>query len=104
MTRLKDRKFVRWCRRYVSVFSILVVCGLVYILFVQENSLKRYGELTNTVDSLRLEIKNATDTMNYYHQLNERLSTDPELMERVVRENYNMVREGEDVYIFQDKK
>lgn len=95
------KSFYKWCRRYISVMSILVVGFMVYTLMFQDNSLLKYIEYSRTIDSLRTEIKNTTDTMIYYNHMNSLLSTDPELMERVVRERYNMVKEGEDVYIFE---
>lgn len=39
--------------------------------------------------------------MLYYQQLNERLAGDPDLMEQVVREQYGMKRQSEDVYLFE---
>ena len=39
------------------------------------------------------------DTLEYYNKLNHSLDTDPETMERIVRERYHMQRENEDVYI-----
>ena len=41
------------------------------------------------------------DSLEYYRDLNRRLSTDPELMEQVVREQYNMNRPNEDVFIIE---
>ncbi len=81
--------------------NILVIAFICYTLFFQDNSVFRYMEYQNTIDSLRHEIKQATDTMTYYKRMNELLTTDPELMEKVVREQYRMVREDEDVYIFE---
>ncbi len=96
------RSFFSWCRRYISLLGIFVVGFVVYTLFIQNNSVVRYMEYQNTIDSLTVEIKHATDTMEYYQMMNARLTNDPELMERVVREEYNMVRPGEDVYIFEN--
>ncbi len=94
------KEFIRWCRRYFSVLNIAVVGCFIFIVFFQENSVGKYTEYSRTIDSLNIEIKHYKDTMEYYHRLNMRLSTDPQVMERVVREQYNMNREGEDVYIF----
>lgn len=96
------KSFLNWCRRYISLFGVLVVAFVIYTLFIQNNSVLRYMEYQHTIDSLTVEIKQATDTMEYYRMMNGRLSNDPELMERVVREEYNMVRSGEDVYVFED--
>ncbi len=97
------RKIFNWFRRYVSIMLIIVVLFVIYTLFLQENSIFKFVEYSRTIDSLNTEIKTATDTMLYYQEMNSRLSTDPEVMERVVRENYNMVSEGEDVYLFENE-
>lgn len=95
------KNLFRWCRRYISVMSILVIAFVVYTMFIQDNSVFKYMEYSKSIDSLRVEIANYTDTMNYYHRMNSLLSTDREVMERVVREEYQMNREGEDVYVFE---
>lgn len=95
------KSFYKWCRRYISLMSILVIMFFAYTLFMQDNSLFRYMQYSRSIDSLKVEIANYTDTMNYYNDLNSRLSTDAEVMERVVREQYNMNRDGEDVYVFE---
>lgn len=97
------RKIINWIRRYVSIMFIVIILFIVYTLFLQENSIFKFVEYSNTIDSLKVEIKTATDTMRYYEEMNSRLSSDPEVMERVVRENFNMVRESEDVYLFENE-
>lgn len=95
------KNIFNWCRRYISIIGIAIVVFLVYTLFLQENSMFRYFEYNRTIDSLRTEISHNCDTLQFYHELNTRLSTDPEMMEKVVREQYNMNRKGEDVYVFE---
>lgn len=94
------KKFYNWCKRYISVLTIVVLLLVVYVLLGQENSMFRLMEYSRTIDSLNVEIANARDSLEKYDRLNSQLQTNPELMERVVREQYNMVREGEDVYVF----
>lgn len=89
-----------WIRRYFSIVGVCVIAFLAYMLFWQDNSVFRYMKYSRTVDSLKYEITLANDTLERYRNLNEELSHDPEAMERVVREQYNMVRQGEDVYVF----
>ena len=90
-----------WCRKYISVTSLLVIAAFAYILFFQENNMGRIYEYQTTIDSLQAVIARQTDTMNYYHDLNARLQArDPQLVEKAVRENFNMARPQEDVYVF----
>ena len=58
-------------------------------------------EYNDRIVSLKEEIKQNTDTMQYYRELNDRLNTDKETMERIVREQYHMQRANEDVYVFE---
>lgn len=94
------KNFFNWCKRYISALTIVVLLLVVYVLLGQENSMFRLMEYSRTIDSLNVEIANARDSLEKYDRLNSQLQTNPELMERVVREQYNMVREGEDVYVF----
>ena len=95
------KMFFNWCKRYLSLMSVLVIAFVGYTLLLQDNSLFKYMQYSNTIDSLKVEIQNYRDTMDYYTRMNSLLSTDPKVMERVVREQYKMRREGEDVYVFE---
>lgn len=96
---MKD--FFNWCRRYLSLtlFAAIVVGALA--LFFNENSLLRTVDQEQRIDELKASIKDATDTLEYYRSLNRSLETDPETMERIVRENYHMQHPDEDVYVFE---
>jgi cell division protein FtsB len=91
--------FINWCRRYVSLMFVAIVAFVLYVLFFNENSYGRLRELNGEIKRLKTEIQVNRDTMVYYHNLNRRLTTDPAEMERIVREQYHMQRQGEDVYI-----
>ena len=96
----KFRNLLGWGRRYISFTLLIVVAYLAFLLFFNENSMMRSIDLDRTIDSLRTEIRVNQDSLEYYKALNNRLSTSPEEMERVAREQYNMNRPDEDVYVF----
>ena len=96
----KIRNLLGWGRRYISFTLLIVVAYLAFLLFFNENSMMRSIDLDRTIDSLRTEIRVNQDSLEYYKALNNRLSTSPEEMERVAREQYNMYRPDEDVYVF----
>ena len=73
---------------------------LVFITFFNENNMMRYYEYDMRIAELRKEIKENEDTIDYYMDLNRRLSTDRGTLERIVREQYHMQRPNEDVYVF----
>lgn len=88
-----------WLQRYISLPTVLVLGVLVYIVFVGDTSVVRRVEYQAQIDSLRACIAQLEDSVQYYHELNSGLKSDPEAMERVVREHYNMKRQNEDVFI-----
>lgn len=96
----KIRNLLGWGRRYISFTLLIVVAYLAFLLFFNENSMMKSIDLDRTIDSLRTEIRVNQDSLEYYKALNNRLSTSPEEMERVAREQYNMNRPDEDVYVF----
>lgn len=92
--------FLSWCRTYIRLPFILGIGIMVFITFFNENNVMRYYEYDSEIERLRLEIKQNEDTIAYYKNLNNRLSTDRNTLERIVREQYYMQRPDEDVYIF----
>lgn len=94
-------KFIEWCKKYLSLTSVVVLGAIVYMLFFQENSSARIYGYERTIDSLRTEIAVQRDTMLYYKNLNHGLQTgDRAVIERAVRENFNMALPDEDIYIY----
>lgn len=93
-----------WLKKYLSTTTIVCLVAVGYIIFSGDNTVFRTIDYDRQIDSLRAELAAQTDTMLYYQDLNRRLSSDPELMERVVREQYGMKRSNEDVYIFESSK
>lgn len=97
------RSFLIWCSKYLSIPAILIIGFIVYILFIQENSVSKIYDNDRAIDSLRRAITVEHDTLDYYRALNERLDiNEPEIVERVVREHHNMSLPTEDVYILKE--
>ena len=90
---------MRWMRRYLSLPTLAVLGMLVYIVFFGDSSVTQRVIYQRQIDSLRTEVARVEDSVAMYHNLNARLAADPEAMERVVREQYNMQRPQEEVFI-----
>ena len=88
-------------QRYMSLPTVAVLAILVYIVFFGESSVTQRIEYQRQIDSLSAEVAVVQDSVDYYHELNRRLASEPEAMERVVREQYNMKREHEDVFVLE---
>ena len=86
-------------QRYMSLPTVAVLAILVYIVFFGESSVTQRIEYQRQIDSLSAEVAVVQDSVDYYRELNRRLASEPEAMERVVREQYNMKREHEDVFV-----
>lgn len=88
-----------WTRRYVNLPFVLMTGVLVYVFFFNDNSIIDNYRYQKEIDRLQAEIAANYDTLRYYEALNERLRTDPETMERIVREQYHMQRPNEDIFL-----
>lgn len=95
----KFKNSVAWSRRYLSLTLIVVIAFVLFVLFFNENSVMKSIEYTQQINELKRQIDNNRDSFELYRSLNHSLETDPETMERIVRERYHMQRENEDVYI-----
>ncbi len=93
------RSIARWSRRYIRVSFVLMVGVLAYVMLFSDNSVIDNYQYQMEIDKLRSEIRECTDSIIYYENLNRRLRTDPATMERIVREQYHMQRKNEDIYI-----
>ena len=94
------KQSTQWFRRYFSLISIGVIGVIVYMIFFSDTSVVNKIEYQRIIDSLRTEVELNRDSMLYYKHLNSLLTTDPDVMERVVREQHNMKRPDEDVFVF----
>ena len=90
-----------WTKRYMTLPTVVVLAVLVYIVFFGDSSVAMRVRYQSQIDSLRTEVELVQDSVDYYRDLNRRLASAPEAMERVVREQYNMKREGEDVFVIE---
>lgn len=94
-------EFRAWCKRYFSFTLLAAIAVGALVLFFNENSLIRTVGQEQRITELEAAISDATDTLEYYRNLNHSLDTDKETMERIVREQYHMQHPDEDVYIFE---
>jgi len=95
----EEKKKQPWARRYLAIPTVLGLAVIIYVCVFGEKSVLQRFEYQKMIDSLEICLKSQRDSLAYYKDLNRRLSTDPELMEQVVREQYNMKRPNEDVYV-----
>lgn len=93
-----------WLRRKLNI-PLLLVSGLVIILLFinEETSMKLNMEYAREINQLKEEIKLNRDSAIYYEEKYRSLLTGNEELEKVAREQYNMQRPSEDVYVIKEK-
>lgn len=90
------------CRSHLP----LVVVGAAIILmlfFNEETSLSLNMKYEREIEHLKAAIEANDDSAAYYNRKRMRLLSDSEDLEAVAREQYNMQRPTEDVYIIKEK-
>lgn len=101
----KIKKANFWVRRRAHL--PLIAVGAVVILFLffnEETSLSLNMKYENQIKELKSQIKLSNDSAAYYRQKRRNLLSGTEDLERIAREQYNMQRAQEDVYIVNDRK
>lgn len=91
--RIKDgiKKFNLWI--------VVVVAFGVYITFFSDYNYFRSMEYYARIKDLKAQIKECDDSTAVYRERLRLLESDHETLERIVREEYLMKRENEDLYI-----
>ena len=92
--------FIIYVRHHV--YGTIVVCGIVWLMFICEHSLYDIWRLQREKDRLQDEITNYKKSIDEFERSIEELSGDPEAMEHFAREKLNMKRVNEDVFIIED--
>jgi len=78
------------------LFFLLIVLGI----FILGRSILNYFEMKNRYDSINNEIKELKDENIKLQTRIEKLYDDKEYIEKVAREQLNLIKDGETVYIF----
>ena len=83
-------------------YAVVAVFAVVFIGFVDENSLWSHFRNKQTINNLQEEI----DAYNAEHQRNQarirELDRDPKAIEKIARERYFMKTDEEDIFVFSE--
>ncbi|TND07150.1 MAG: septum formation initiator [Bacteroidetes bacterium] len=98
-------KVIRFLLRFVKNKYVITLTALaVWLLFFDKNDLFTQIDLTRQVNKMQ------EDTLYYSKEIKrnredlKNLESNPEYVEKFVRENYLMKRDSEDIYIFVEKQ
>lgn len=95
-------KIRRFSNKSVNIKPKRILFFLIFILaiFILGRSIFNYFEMKNRYDSINNEIKELKDENIKLQTRIEKLYDDKEYIEKVAREQLNLIKEGETVYIF----
>ena len=71
--------------------------------FFSDYNYMQTSEYKRQANELKIKIKNAKDSAAIYSEKLRALNSTPEMVEKVVREEYHMKKPNEDVYITKEK-
>lgn len=93
----KNKPFVKFItNRYVIIFSIFVV----WMVFFDENSFLNHREFDGEIDKLENEKEYYQEEIKKDKELIEKLN-DKEELEKFAREEYNMKKENEEIFLIE---
>lgn len=97
------KRFNVWVRRKVHLpLFIIAVIIVLLLIFNEDTNLMKNRQYDEEIKALTEEIKLCKDSAAYYKAKHDALLTNREDLERVAREQYNMQRSTEDVYIIKE--
>jgi len=86
-------------QRLVRVIVIMVVCALLWIIFAPGAGVVALWSRHNKLDRLTQEnVEFNKKNKKIYGQI-DRLQNDPKYLEKIAREDFDMVKDGEQIYV-----
>ena len=97
--KFKKIKRPKWIPLWLSLPFVIFIAFIAMLLFFGDNNYMQINEQKKEIDKLNAQIKQQEDSAKYYEQKTQELNTDKETLEKLAREQYNMKRANEDVFI-----
>lgn len=96
-------KKIKECINKINYWLIILIAVGLYIAFFGEHNYTEIMKLESEIKELKTEIKAMKDSCSIYEFKLKQLETDPETFEKIIREQYQMKRPEEDLYIVKEK-
>ena len=93
-----------WTLIYRTAWIVLGILGLILIVSIFVPQFRQYKELERKEAVLEESLREEEELIQLLKTRQERLENDPHFLERVVREEFGMAREGETVIKFIEEK
>lgn len=99
----KLKRINLWVKRKVHLPLLLVAGLMVTLLFLNDDtSMSLNMKYDREIQELKSQIQDNRDSAIYYKQKREALLTESDELEHVAREQYNMQRPTEDVFLVKE--
>lgn len=85
-------------RLFVIIYSVTILVFVIYFFFISDHTIKTHHELNRKIDNLENKITYTKNQIGNVYTF-EQLHADSNLLEKYAREQLNMHREKEDVFI-----
>ena len=96
MEKNEPSKWNKWV--YIAMYGGTALFFLLYILVISDNNLKKHIQLNRKINSLEESILQTKNRINNKYTYEE-LKNNDKLLEQYAREQLNMQKEGEDVFV-----
>lgn len=80
-------------------YQITIIIGVLFVGFLDEDSIMKYIELEYQISDLKEEIAKYENKYQKDSEELKRLQRDPKEMARVARERYFMKKDNEDIFV-----
>lgn len=96
------KQFIARIFKHVTLFQLLLIGLLIYIVFIDENSYMQRIKYNHELKDLKEQITDLTDEIEQCkYKLNE-LQSNENNLEQFAREQYLMKRPNEDIFIIEE--
>ena len=85
-------------------YAIVTLLAVVFIGFVDENSIWHHFKNQRQISDLQDEIKRQTSQYDRDRKKIKMLDSNPKAIEKIARERYYMKRANEDVFVFENNE
>lgn len=89
-------------KRWIFIYGITIIAFIIYVCFLADFSLLKQRELNKKIETLDNKITAIDNNINNTSTFEE-ISSNPKLLEKYAREQLNMQKENEDVFIIVHK-
>ena len=94
--------FLRMGRLWYMKYVVVLVLGLLYVGFLDENSFWAHRRNTQRIDDLTSEIASYKATYDKAQSQLDELEKDPKAVEKIARERYFMKAKDEDIFVLNE--